>query len=629
MTYVIGTAGHVDHGKSTLIEALTGIDPDRLAEEKERAMTIDLGFAWLTLSDGDMVGIVDVPGHRDFIENMLAGVGGIDLALFVIAADEGVMPQSREHLAILDLLGVPGGIVALTKIDMVHDPDWLDLVMMDVEDLLVGTVLEGAPIVPVSALTGEGLDDLLTALSAALVERSPQPDRGRPKLPIDRAFTISGFGTVVTGTLTGGSLSVGEEIEIQPSGRRARVRGLQSHNATVEHVIPGSRVAINLSGVDKSEVQRGDVVTRPGLLHGTTLVDVQYQHLESTQRALLHNTEVKFFSGAAECIAYVRLVGDRDLPSGHTGWLQLRLSQPIALDRGDRYILRLPSPPETIGGGVVLDPYPPHRWRRFKEQVVERFETLAAGSPEDLVLQALEYQTALTIMQIAAETGLALDAVEGVIGELIGRGEVLLLSSGEQMARSVWTQLAEHIIQEMTDYHRSFPLRQGIPREVLRSKLGVEGKLFTDLISMAVHDGLLVDEGVELRLPDHVVSFCEQQKAAIKVLFEEITRDPINTPSVKEVINQVGEDVFLALVARGDLVQVENDVIFDASTYQQLVERVVAYIQASGAITVADARDLFETSRKYVLGLLEHLDAEGITRRTGDERVLGRMVKNS
>jgi selenocysteine-specific elongation factor len=629
MTYVIGTAGHVDHGKSTLVEVLTGIDPDRLAEEKERAMTIDLGFAWLTLPDGEVVGVVDVPGHRDFIENMLAGVGGIDLALFVIAADEGVMPQSREHLAILDLLDVPGGVVALTKVDVVNDPEWLDLVILDVEELLAGTVLEGAPIVPVSALTGEGLDDLIDSLAASLVECTPQPDRGYPRLPVDRVFTISGFGTVVTGTLIGGRLVVGDEIEIQPSGRRARVRGLQSHKEAIEVAAPGSRVAINLSGIDKDEIQRGEVVAKPGLLRATTLIDVQYRHLETAQRALTHNTEVKFFSGAAESVAYVRLVGDRELPPGHTGWLQLRLMQPVAVDRGDRYILRLPSPPETIGGGMVLDSYPPNRWRRFKEQVIERFETLAAGSPDELVLQALEAPAAMTPAQLAGATGLALAEIDAVVVALVERGVVMALPGDWLIAHSSWLRTVEHLKQETAAYHQAFPLRQGIPREALRSKLGVDGKLFVELIAQAVRNGALVDEGTVLRLPDHTVTFTHRQQSDIETLIETIARDPINTPSVKEIIEQVGEDVFAALVTRGDLVQVENDVIFDAVTYDRLVEQVVAYVRVHGAITVADARDLFGTSRKYVLGLLEHLDGEGITRRTGDERVLGRAVRNS
>ena len=324
MAFVIGTAGHVDHGKSTLVKALTGIDPDRLAEEKAREMTIDLGFAWLVLPGGETVGVVDVPGHRDFIENMLAGVGGIDLALFVIAADEGIMPQTREHLAILDLLGIGRGIVALTKVDLVDDPEWLSLVKEEISGALAGTALTGAPIVPVSARTGEGLDILITTLEAMLSDTPPRPDRGRPRLPVDRVFTMSGFGAVVTGTLTGGSIQVGEEVAIQPTGLRARIRGLQSHKQSVKMAPPGSRVAINLSGVEASQIRRGDVITRPGLLQPSTLMDVQFRLLSDAGRPLLHNAEVKLFTGAAEAVAHVRLLGDKVLQPGKTGWLQLR-----------------------------------------------------------------------------------------------------------------------------------------------------------------------------------------------------------------------------------------------------------------------------------------------------------------
>jgi len=507
MTHVIGTAGHVDHGKSTLVQAMTGIDPDRLAEEKQREMTIDLGFAWLTLPSGRTVGIVDVPGHRDFIENMLAGVGGIDLALLVIAADEGVMPQTREHLAILDLLGVTNAVVALTKIDMVPDPEWLELVALDVSELLDQTALRDAPIVPVSARTGDGLPDLLTALDAALGKQPPRPDLGRPRLPIDRIFTISGFGTVVTGTLTGGSLHVGDEVVIQPRGLHARIRGLQSHKEAISSAQPGSRVAVNLSGVDRGDIQRGDVVTRPGTLRGTTLIDVQFRYLPDAGRPLQHNAEVKFFSGAAESVAHVRLVGNRELLPGEEGWLQLRLAQPLALDKRDRFILRYPSPAQTIGGGVVLDPHPPHRWRRFKPEVIARFETLAAGTPEDLVLHALQGETALTPADLAARTGLAGSAIEAALAALAGEGQVFELLSGSWMALAAWQRLTGRMQAELAAYHQRNPLRLGMPREALRSRLGLSGKLFQPFVQRAVESGILVDAGTALSLPEHRVTF--------------------------------------------------------------------------------------------------------------------------
>ncbi|NLH09642.1 MAG: selenocysteine-specific translation elongation factor [Chloroflexi bacterium] len=627
MTHVIGTAGHVDHGKSTLVQAMTGIDPDRLAEEKQREMTIDLGFAWLTLPSGRTVGIVDVPGHRDFIENMLAGVGGIDLALLVIAADEGVMPQTREHLAILDLLGVTNAVVALTKIDMVPDPEWLELVALDVSELLDQTALRDAPIVPVSARTGDGLPDLLTALDAALGKQPPRPDLGRPRLPIDRIFTISGFGTVVPGTLTGGSLHVGDEVVIQPRGLHARIRGLQSHKEAISSAQPGSRVAVNLSGVDRGDIQRGDVVTRPGTLRGTTLIDVQFRYLPDAGRPLQHNAEVKFFSGAAESVAHVRLVGNRELLPGEEGWLQLRLAQPLALDKRDRFILRYPSPAQTIGGGVVLDPHPPHRWRRFKPEVIARFETLAAGTPEDLVLHALQGETALTPADLAARTGLAGSAIEAALAALAGEGQVFELLSGSWMALAAWQRLTGRMQAELAAYHQRNPLRLGMPREALRSRLGLSGKLFQPFVQRAVESGILVDAGTALSLPEHRVTFTPAQQAAIDRLMREFQAQPTTPPATRDAAALVGEDVLAALVEQGRLVQVNEDVLFDADTYAELVRQVEQFIEREGSITVAQARDLFNTSRKYVLALLEHLDSIGVTRRTGDERVLRRATR--
>ncbi|MGD2079391.1 MAG: selenocysteine-specific translation elongation factor, partial [Chloroflexota bacterium] len=391
--HVVGTAGHVDHGKSTLVEALTGIDPDRLKEEKERAMTIDLGFAWMPQGeDQPAISIVDVPGHRDFIENMLAGVGGIDLAMLVIAADEGVMPQTQEHLAILDLLQIPGGIVVLTKIDLVEDPEWLELVTLDVIDTLSGTVLADAPVVQVSAVTGEGMEELRGCLIEALQNTPSRLDLGRPRLPIDRVFTLSGFGTIVTGTLIDGSFSIGEQVIIRPGGNKGRIRGLQTHGADIETARPGNRVAVNLTGLPKEALERGAVVTIPGSPEATLLCDVSYRHLVDARIPLKHNMDVKVFVGAAETIARTRVLGQKGIAPGEKGWLQLALRQPIAVNRGDHFILRRPSPASTIGGGIVLDPHPGRRHRRFRAEVISRLQTLEAGEPDDLLLQTAARQ---------------------------------------------------------------------------------------------------------------------------------------------------------------------------------------------------------------------------------------------
>lgn len=449
---VIGTAGHVDHGKSTLVQALTGTHPDRLKEEREREMTIDLGFAWMTLPDGEEVGIVDVPGHRDFIENMLAGVGGIDAALFVIAADEGVMPQTREHLAILDILQIQGGVVALTKIDMVPDPEWLDLVEDEVHQALAGTVLADAPVVRVSARSGEGIPALTETLMECLAERPARLDQGRPRLPVDRTFTMPGFGTVVTGTLVDGTLRIGDEVVVLPRGTRGRVRGLQSHKRKSETSMPGSRTAANISGITLEEVLRGDVIAHLGDYRPTARLDVSMRLLPDVSQPLRHNTEVKLFIGAKEVVARLRLLGEEDLLPGEEGWLQLETSEPVVAVRGDHYILRRPSPGETLGGGIVVDPHPGRRHKRFAEATIERLRTLAEGEPVDLLLQALAALKAAPLKDVVARSNLRAESAPDAIQQAVQRGVMLLLDENSDpkpgddtlvAERSYWSELIQ------------------------------------------------------------------------------------------------------------------------------------------------------------------------------------------
>src|SRR5688572_20491584 len=374
---VIGTAGHIDHGKSTLIAALTGTHPDRLKEEKEREMTIELGFGWMTLPNGEEIGIVDVPGHRDFIENMLSGIGGIDAALLVIAADEGVMPQTREHLAILDLLQIPAGLIVLTKTDLAPDSAWLDLVETDIRLAVADTVMNDAPIVRVSAKTKTGLDSLISSLQSILQQKPARLDLNRPRLPVDRVFTMSGFGTVVTGTLSDGHLSVGDEVEILPGGLRGRIRGLQTHKKKEESALPGSRTAVNISGITIEQVHRGDVITHPDQYQPTRRIDARLRLLKDASSSIKHGDEVKFFVGASETVATLRLLGTEELNSGEEGWIQLELRAPVVAVRGDRYILRRPSPGETLGGGMIVDPRPKGRHKRFDEKILKSLESLA------------------------------------------------------------------------------------------------------------------------------------------------------------------------------------------------------------------------------------------------------------
>jgi len=634
---VIGTAGHVDHGKSRLVEALTGIDPDRLKEEQEREMTIDLGFAWLTPPSGEPVGIVDVPGHRDFIENMLAGVGGIDAALFVVAADEGVMPQTREHLAILDLLGVRNGVVALTKMDLVEDEEWLELVQIDLAELLEDTALADAPMVPVSVRTGQGLQTLLEELDRLLENAPLRSDLGRPRLPIDRVFTIAGFGTVVTGTLIDGSLQVGQEVEVLPQGLKARVRGLQTHKEKIERAVPGSRVAINLAGVSTDEVQRGDMVTIPGWLKPTTLIDVHLRYLESIPRPLRHNAPLKFFSGSAEVMARVRLLDSEAIPPGGEGWVQLRLAEPLALVRGDRFIVRQPSPAVTVGGGQVIDPHPGRRHRRFRSEVMARLATLARGSPAEILLQSLETSQPCQLRALIERSGLAMEEAGRALLELLDSQQVLILDSRMEkipdtqylvasnpylISAGGWEKLSDQLTMALRGYHQQHPLRQGMPREELKSQLGLSTKILNEVVSRAVSEGKLVDEEATLRLPAHVVKFSADQERQVQNLLAAFRQDPYTTPSVADSEAMVGTEVLNALIQQGRLVQVSEDVLFLKETYEEMVKRIIEHIKDQDAITVAQVRDMFAASRKYALALMEYLDERRVTKRVGDGRVL-------
>ena len=637
--HVIGTAGHVDHGKSVLVKALTGIDPDRLQEEKDRGMTIDLGFAWLTLPSGQEVSIVDVPGHEDFIKNMLAGVGGIELALLVVAADEGVMPQTREHLAILDLLGLASGVVAITKVDLIDDPEWLELVQLEVEELLERTTLAGAPIFPVSALTGEGLPELVDALDGALSNLPPVLPSGRPRLPVDRVFTLAGFGTVVTGTLIAGSLSVGDEVEVVPPLLRARIRGLQTHKKPLERALPGSRVAINLAGVDTRQLQRGDVVTTPGWLQPTRLIDVEMRLLEDAPQPLAHNDPVSLFVGAAQTPSRVRVLGQKAIEPGSTGYAQLRLSHPVALAARDRFIIRQPSPAVTIGGGQVLDPHPRRRHRRFRTEVMKRLRTLAEGTPAEVLLQQLRRLEPLPAQELIQECQFEDRVAVEALGTLITKGEIL--TPGEEVrspewlmhsrrmliSREGWERLRDELTSLLADHHRAHPLRRGMPRGACRSQIQgrwrhVSDRAFHGLVAQAVREGVVVDEGAFLRLAGHEITFTAQQKVALESLLAQFAALTYSPPSVAQCQSQVGEEALNALLDQGRLIRVSEDVLFTPEAYQKMEDQVRAFIQREGSITVAQARDLFGSSRRYLLALLEHLDAQGVTRRVGDKRLL-------
>jgi len=630
---VIGTAGHVDHGKSTVVEAMTGYNPDRLREEQERGLTIVLGFAWLTLPNGEEVGIVDVPGHRDFIENMLSGVGAIDAALLVVAADEGVMPQTREHLAILDLLQVDGGIIALTKIDAVHEPEWLDLVELDIRETVADTVMESAPILRVSGRTGEGIQELIAVLGEVLVEKPPRPDLFRPRLSVDRVFTLAGFGTIVTGTLTDGHLRVGEEVEILPSKLRGRIRGLQTHKRKVENAVPGSRTAINISGIEVGQIQRGDVVAYPNDYTTTRRLDVFFRLLPDASQPVKHNMEVKLFIGAVEVISRVRLLGVELLRPGEEGWLQLELTHPVVAIRGDRYILRRPSPGETIGGGEVIDAHPGGRHKRFASSTLSRLETLKSGAPSDVLYQSLRSLGAATYQDLIIRSSLDREMADQAVKRLITEDKIKILdnlsdhqpkSDTLTISGEHWDNLREQILENVTNYHMENPLHAGMSREELKSRLNISTRLFDAILRKLDEVQIIAVEGPLVRLPEHEVRFTRQQQKRVNDLLSTFANSPHSPPTVKDAQNHVGEDVLKAMVDLGLLIQVSPEVVFRSEDYRTMVGEISDLLKNQGLISVAEVRDHFNTSRRYVLALLEHLDDVGITFREGDVRRLKR-----
>jgi selenocysteine-specific elongation factor len=614
--FVLGTAGHIDHGKSVLVQALTGIDPDRLREEKERGMTIDLGFAWLKLPSRREVGIVDVPGHERFVKNMLAGVGGIDLALLIVAANEGVMPQTREHLAILDLIGVRRGIVVITKKDLV-DEEILSLVRMEVEELISTTAMAQALIMAVSAVSGEGMTELVAAIDELLDATEPRRDMGRPRLPVDRVFTMAGSGTVVTGTLIDGVLSVGQEVEIVPSGLRSRIRGLQTHKSRIDTASPGSRVAANLVGITTSQLQRGDVVTRPGWLRPTRMVTVKLNLIFYLQRPLRHGTTVSFHTGAAETMAKVRLLeGDAIQPGGST-WAQLSLDRPVAVIKGDHYIIR--SPMETLGGGDIVDAHA-RRLRRFRPEVIQNLKAREEGTAEEITLALLETKQPLELIALVSQSDLPDEEVKTAIESLVQQGQIVSVGEGERrllLTPTGWQRLVEKATAVLQDYHRKFPARSGMPKLELSSRLKLGNYASTALANL-ISQKVIFEDGGQVRLPSHTIQLTPAQQAEINAFLDSLAQSPYAPPS--ELIPET--DLLNMLIGQGRVVKVSDNVVFAASVYDDMVAKVTAHIKLNGKVGLAEVRDMFGTSRKYAQALLEHLDGLKVTRRVGDERVM-------
>ncbi|MBI4672434.1 MAG: selenocysteine-specific translation elongation factor [Chloroflexi bacterium] len=622
---LVGTAGHVDHGKSTLVQALTGINPDRLLEEQARAMTIDLGFAWLTLPHGETISLVDVPGHEGFIKNMLAGVGGIDVALLVVAADEGIMPQTREHLAILDLMKIQGGVVALTKTDLDLEPGWLDLVQEEIRAALASTCLRDAEIIPVSAKTRVGLNELQLALERVLARVAEKFDHRRPRLPVDRVFTMSGFGTVVTGTLSDGHFSVGDDVEIAPRGARTRIRGLQAHKQKLETALPGGRVAINLANVPTDEIARGEVIVLPDTYAPTTLLDARIEWLPSAPKPLAHGQALEMFLYASEVGARVRLLETDALAPGQRGWAQLLLHAPLVAAKGDRFILRYASPSITVGGGEIVAPHPRARHKRKRPEVIQQLERAAQGTPAELVRQFIEQHPALELREMVH--GIALDeaTTRRAVAELTKNGDVLALGeerSALYVAQGTWERWREKMMRELAAYHKQFPLRAGMPRQELKSKLNFTPRVFDALLEQSALEQRVRVAEKNAALATHRVEFDAATQVKVNALLKQFARAPYNPPSVSDAEAAVGAEVLNALVEQGAVERIALNVLLTPHARATMQQWVVNTLQTQPQITAAELRDHFDTSRKYAIAFLEHLDAQHVTKRVGDARVL-------
>jgi selenocysteine-specific elongation factor len=628
--FIIGTAGHVDHGKTALIRALTGAETDRLREEQERGMSIDLGFADFTLPSGRHAGVIDVPGHERFLKNMLAGAGGIDLVLLVIAADEGVMPQTREHLDILNILQTRRGVVALTKSDLV-DEEWLELVQEDIREALKGTFLQRAPMVPVSSITGAGIPELKALLDQMAEEVPKRTIIGPFRLPIDRVFTIRGFGTVVTGTLVAGVARVGDRVELLPRGLETRIRSLQVHGKACDFAEAGTRVAMNLAGLELEEVDRGDVVAPVGAQHSTMALDARLDVLANCPRELKNRTRVRIYLGAAEILARLNILDAESIPPGGSGIVQLRLESPTVASKGDRYVLRFYSPMDTIGGGSIVDPSP-IRHKRFDEGVLANLAIKELGTPDELVSEAVQRSgiTPVGPAPIAAQLAFPIDEVRAHFVALAERGELVRLD-GETVVHRHRLDAAEHqVLGTLSNYHEAHPMRTGMSREELRSRHSrqMDTKGFALVLGRLERAGTILVDGGRVRLATHTPRFTPEQQRIAEAFETALLRDPFNSPFYEEIRAGAGlpakpaQEVWETLIDNGVVVRIASDLFLHRRAIDQAIELVRSHLAEHGQMTAAQFRDMIGTTRKYAVPIMEYFDTIRVTRRIGDVREL-------
>ena len=629
---ILGTAGHIDHGKTTLIKAVTGINTDRLKEEQLRGITIELGFASFDLPGGQRLGIVDVPGHEKFVKNMVAGATGIDLVAMVIAADEGVMPQTKEHMEICALLDVKYGLVVLTKTDLV-DEEWLELVLDDINEFTKGTFLEDMPVVPVSSTTGKGLDEFIKTLdkmSAGIPERSLN---SLFRLPVDRVFSMKGFGTVITGTLVSGRIQTGDTIMICPSGITSKVRGIQVHNQLVNFAEAGMRTAINFQGLEKAAINRGEVLTSPGALVPSYMADVSVHYLNSNKKSLKNRMRVRLHTGTSEVLGNLILLDSEEMLPGETREAQLRLDSPIALVRDDRFVIRSYSPVHTIGGGYILNPIP-KKHKRFKPEVIAGLKCLVTDPPEEIIAYHVKesgYQGVL-FSELKIMTNLHEKKLDSLIQNLLSK-KILIQTDREHRTfihKSSFSNLQEQVFAYLENYHKANPLKAGMPKEELKSKFpsAVGTKLFSLIIDRMIKDGKIISDRDTVRLAAHTVFLKTDQADVRKKILDIYLKAGLQPPYFKEISKTFdmdfakSKDVFLLLIKEGSLIKAKEELYFHIDAINSLKKKLVDFLVLNKEITTPRFKEMTGASRKYVIPLIEYFDSQNVTIRIGDIRKL-------
>ena len=629
---ILGTAGHIDHGKTSLIKAVTGTDTDRLKEEKLRGITIELGFASLELPGGQHVGVVDVPGHEKFIKNMVAGATGIDIVVMVIAADEGVMPQTREHLEICSLLDIKYGFVVLNKVDLV-DEEWLELVKEDTADFLKGTFLEGTPMVPVSAVTGQGIQEFIKTLedlSSLIPERSIS---GLFRLPVDRVFSMKGFGTVITGTLISGHVSVGDAVQIYPSMVSSNVRGIQVHNKTVNTAEAGMRTAINFKGLEKTSINRGEMLGKPGEMKSSYMIDVSLQFLTINKKPMKNRTRVRFHAGTSEILGIIALLEKDEIAPGETSVVQIRLDSPVTVVKDDRFVIRSYSPIRTIGGGRVLNPIP-KKHKGFKPEVIKGLNGLMNNTPEEIVEYCVNQSShkGVNYADLRIMTNLADKQLQSIISGLLSKRILICTDKDNRLYihNNTFEKIKNEILQVLENYHKINSLKTGMSKEELKTKfpLIMGSKLFNLIIIQMEKKDEIISEDDTVRLSGHSISLGADQAELKKKILEIYKKTGLKPPYFRDIPDQLkidvqsAKDVLMLLIEENMIIKAKDDLYFDRDAVDMLKKRLIDFFDANMELTTPNFKDIAGVSRKYLIPLIEYFDSINLTIRIGDIRKL-------